>query len=184
MTQRGVRLSAGSLKGRALSVPPGVRPTEARVREAFLDILGPEIRGQSLLDLFAGCGAVGLEALSRGAARVCQVDSAGATVRLLESAYRELGLEGITCLQLQLPDRIAALAPNRFDWVFADPPYDFARYAELVAALPAVLAPGGEAVLEHEAKLAPPEPTGALTRVESRRYGGTVLSFYRASESD
>ena len=103
--RRGVRLSAGTLKGRSLSVPPGVRPTEARVREALFDILGPRLAGKSLLDLFAGSGAVGLEALSRGARSVCQVDIDPATVRRLNATYRELDLEGIECRRLDLPGR-------------------------------------------------------------------------------
>jgi len=183
MAQRGVRVSAGVLKGRSIAVPRGVRPTESRVREALFDILGPALRGKSFLDLFAGSGAVGLEALSRGAGTVLQVDGDPRTVEHLSATYRQLALADIDSYRLDLPDQIARLAPRRFDWVFADPPYDFPHYAQLVRALPALLAPDGISVVEHESGLAPPDGSATFGLVKSRRYGGSVLSFYEASSS-
>lgn len=179
--RRGVRLAAGALKGRSLVVPAGVRPTESRVREALFDILGPRLGGASFLDLFAGSGAVGLEALSRGAARLVQVDADPGVVRRLAAAYETFGVDGASCVRLELPRRLERLAPTRFDWVFADPPYDFADHEGLLAALPAVLAPDGVAILEHPRQVEPEDPSGALAAYDHRRYGGSVLSFYALS---
>jgi 16S rRNA (guanine966-N2)-methyltransferase len=175
----GVRLSAGSLKGRSVPVPAGVRPTEGRVREALFDILGPGLRGGRFLDLFAGSGAVGLEALSRGAGEVLQVDVDGATVRRLDRCYAAFGLAGVSACRLELPRQLDRLPKRHFDWVFADPPYAFAAYDELVAALDAVLASRGLAVVEHSRRVALPERVERLTREDCRVYGETALSFYR-----
>lgn len=182
VSSRGVRLRAGALRGRVLAVPPGIRPTEGRVREALFDILGPSLAGARFLDLFAGSGAVGLEALSRGAASVIQVDSAAVVVRQLRSSYRSLALEGIICRRLDLPGQLDRLVDGGFDRIFADPPYDFEEYGDLIAGLPRLLA-GGEAfaVVEHQASRQLPERAGRARLFDLRSYGESALGFYRSS---
>jgi 16S rRNA (guanine(966)-N(2))-methyltransferase RsmD len=174
-----VRLSGGELRGRVVPVPPGVRPTEGRVREALFSILGPAVCGASFLDLFAGCGAVGLEAASRGAGRVLQVDGAATVVRDLQRTVGALWPRGITVVRLDLPRQLDGLEAGRFDWAFADPPYAFAAYDELLAALPRLLAPGGTAIVEHDVRRALPATVPGLELATTRRYGESALSFYR-----
>ncbi|MDH3405078.1 MAG: 16S rRNA (guanine(966)-N(2))-methyltransferase RsmD [Acidobacteriota bacterium] len=184
MTASGVRIRGGDLRGRLVPTPARVRPTEGRVREAFFDIAGPGFAGCRFLDLFAGSGAVGLEALSRGAAAVVQVEGALAVVRRLRETHRALGVRGIEVHRLDLPRRLAVLAERTggdFDWIFADPPYGFEAYAALLAGLPPLMAPGGRAVIEHDARRPPAAEAGALRRLDSRRYGECALSFYASS---
>ncbi len=180
----GVRVRAGALRGRVLAVPDGVRPTEGRVREAFFDILGPGVAGCRFLDLFAGSGAVGIEAVSRGAAAVVQVDLSPAVLWGLKATYRDLGLAPIEAHRLELPRQLSDLAAREaepFDWIFADPPYDFADYEGLLAGLPVLMAPGGAVVIEHEARRPLVAVAGGLTRFDERRYGDCALSFYASS---
>lgn len=178
---RGVRLSAGRLKGRLLPVPQGARPTGSRVREALFDVLGPRIVGAVFADLFAGSGAVGLEAWSRGARRVALVEADRKTVETLRRVVSRLGAQEVQVLRASLPAQLArcqALAPGSFDIVFADPPYRFGRYARLLEAAAGLLAPDGILVLEHAAEEVVPEAAGDLRLVVSRRYGESRLSFY------
>lgn len=182
----GVRLVAGSLRGRHLAVPRGVRPTEGRVREALFSIWGEAVADSVFLDLFAGSGAVGLEALSRGARQVTLVEGDRGTLRALAASLERLPTEGATLLELELPHglserRLRGEAP--FDLVFADPPYRFPAYGPLLAAIGPLLADHGEAAIEHSAEVELPAevPSGELTLVrrQVRRYGGTRLSFFR-----
>ncbi len=182
--RRGVRIRAGTLRGRVLPVPEAVRPTEGRVREAFFDIVGPGIAGSRFLDLFAGSGAVGIEAASRGAASVVQVDLSPAVVWRLKATYRDLAVDEIEVHRLELPSRLGTLAERvagRFDWIFADPPYAFAAYDELLGGLPILLAEGGRVVVEHEVRRSPGARIGPLARVDERRYGDCALSYYASS---
>jgi 16S rRNA (guanine966-N2)-methyltransferase len=177
----GTRIAAGALRGRRLAVPPGARPTEGRVREALLSIWQDRLDGARLLDLYAGSGAVGLEALSRGAAVVVFVESDRAALRALA---RNCALaEGGRAIRRRasLPGGLAvALADQApFGLVFADPPYRFAAHAGLLLAIEPHLAAGGEVALEHAARGATPETAGALVRHAVRRYGESALSFYR-----
>ena len=186
MRPGGTRLNAGSLRGRVIPVPSGVRPTESRVREALFDIAGPELTGGRFLDLFAGSGAVGLEAISRGASAVLQVDSSALVVATLRATYRSLRVDGVECRRLDLPRQLSRspTPAGGFDLIFADPPYDFASYIDLVAGLPSLLATGGTAVVEHDRKHPPPERAGSAALSDLRTYGDCALSFYRASAPD
>jgi 16S rRNA (guanine966-N2)-methyltransferase len=178
----GVRLSAGALRGRRVNVPAGVRPTEGRVREALFSILGPAVRDGSFLDLFAGSGAVGLEAASRGAARVVAVDRDPGVLRDLRRTIGSLGLR-VAVVRLELPRQLRRLETRGFDWVFADPPYAFDAYPALLAAIPSLLAAGGLAVVEHDARKELPASAPGLERDAVRRYGETALSFYSSPPS-
>jgi 16S rRNA (guanine966-N2)-methyltransferase len=175
-----MRIIAGSRKGHTIYAPKGLdtRPTGDRVREALFDLVGP-VDGASVLDLYAGSGALGLEALSRGAARVAFAETDPAACRVIRKNLEQLGLAGGRVLQR---DAVAVLrgeaaAGVRHDLVLADPPYE--RWGEvepeLAALLPAVVAPSGLAVVETSARL---EPRLPLDLVTSRRYGSARLTVF------
>ena len=188
-----VRVAGGLHKGRKLTVPPQARPTEGRVREALFSMWRePLSEGARLLDLFAGSGVVGLEAAGRGALRVVCVDGDRRTFSILQSNRDRLNEALVELRVLELPGGLAELAEReseRFDLVFADPPYAFSGYAALVAAVAPLLAEGGEVAVEHSARAtlpvevpaATPIEGRALVRVDQRTYGESALSFYRVA---
>jgi 16S rRNA (guanine966-N2)-methyltransferase len=181
---KGVRVTGGAFRGRALTVPPGARPTEGRVREALFSIWQDRLEGARFLDLFAGSGVVGLEAAGRGALSVLCVDQDLQAVRAIAASAGRLGEALLETRRLTLPAGLAALAgsgaPISFDLVFADPPYRFEAFEELLCALPSVLARDGEIAVEHSARRDLPLATGPLVRTGLRRYGESALAFYRA----
>lgn len=181
-----MRLTGGQAKGRRLRAPRGVaiRPTADRVREALFDILGARIVNARFLDVYAGTGAVGCEALSRGAARVVFLErdrtALGLIADNLEIAACRAGAEVLT------GDARAGLldlerAGERFDIVFLDPPYDDA-VPEAVARLAArLIRPGGVMIVEHRSSGAIETPPGAQP-FRSYRYGDTALTVCRVPE--
>jgi 16S rRNA (guanine966-N2)-methyltransferase len=182
-----LRISGGALRGRTVAVPPGARPTEGRVREALFSIWGDRLPGARFLDLFAGSGAVGIEAASRGAARVLCLEDDARAVRVLRRNVEELGGEKgrISAWRVPLPrglSRVVEQGEPPFDLIFADPPYAFDDYEELLRRVAPVLAEDGEAVVEHSARAPLAEEVAGLTRVSERQYGETALSFYRRQE--
>ena len=165
-----------------LRAPGGAatRPTSEKVREAVFDILGA-IAGANVLDLFAGTGALGLEALSRGAAHATFVDSARSAVTAIRGNLRELGLDGRATVvagdAVVTAGRHAPAAPWRL--VFVDPPYRSDLAARAAAALPlGHLAADAVIVIEHDRHNPPPDPLGSLLRTDQRRYGDTLISFF------
>jgi 16S rRNA (guanine966-N2)-methyltransferase len=174
-----VRVIAGEWRGRRIQPPPGrtTRPTTDRVREAWMSTVAAELDGARVLDLFAGSGALGLEALSRGAAHATFVETAAPALRVLRSNIEALGAAGrATVFRSDALRYAAALAPGSFDVAFADPPYGegFAlRLAEVFVARPfaAVLC------VEHHRDDALPT---VLPDHRSRRYGDTVLTYILA----
>ena len=180
------RLIGGQGRGRRLKSPPGTetRPTGARVRQTLFDILAPEIPGSRFLDLCAGGGGVGLEALSRGASRVVLVDrSAGAVAAMRANAAAMAGLGGVVEVFRQ-EARTAATgllaSGHAFDVVYVDPPYESDLYEPLLEqAGQGLLAEGGVAVAEHFHKRELPARIGRLVRARSVRIGDHRLSFYR-----
>jgi 16S rRNA (guanine966-N2)-methyltransferase len=180
-----MRIVGGTLGGRVLRAPHGAatRPTSEKVREAIFNILGNflgPIEGAHVLDLFAGSGALGIEALSRGAARATFVDAGKPALAAIRANLRELGLEDRADV-LAIDAVAAAQRPPAVPWnvVFIDPPYasDLAR--RVVTALPpASLAPGAQVVIEHDRRGIPPEALGSLLRTDQRRYGDTMISFF------
>jgi 16S rRNA (guanine966-N2)-methyltransferase len=171
-----VRIIAGSRKGHTIHAPKGreTRPTSDRVRENVFNILGP-VDGASVLDLYAGSGAMGLEALSRGAARAVLVESDRDAVRAIERNLDKLRLKA-TVLER---DALAVIATERtkYDLVFVDPPYDMFPdiQPQLARYLPAVLADAGVVVLETDARTQPELPLEVRT---SRKYGQTRVTVY------
>jgi 16S rRNA (guanine966-N2)-methyltransferase len=181
-----VRIVGGSLGGRVLRAPRGAatRPTSEKVREALFQILG-DLEGARVFDLFAGSGALGIEAISRGAAHATFVDSGKDALAAVRANLAELGIgtDRATVIAgdaTRVPAAIAAAA-GALPWrvVFIDPPYasDLAERATL--ALPsAALDDGALIVIEHDRRGVPPEALGNLLRTDQRRYGDTRLSFY------
>jgi 16S rRNA (guanine966-N2)-methyltransferase len=184
-----MRVIAGRLGGRRLVAPRGMatRPTSDRVREALFSMLG-DVEGARVLDLYAGTGALGIEALSRGAARAVFVESARPALAALRENLTALGLEGCSRIVAQAAERAAPTlrAPEgMFDLVFADPPYAaLAAAAAVVSTLTTsgALAPGARLVLEHAAR----DPAPALPGLEprpSRTYGDTSVTIYDLGEA-
>lgn len=179
-----MRIVGGSLSGRVLRAPAGAatRPTSEKVREALFNILAHKIdvEGAHVLDVFAGSGGLGIEALSRGAAHATFVDAARPALIAVRGNLRELGIEDRATVIAG--DAVAAIAkPPAAPWrlVFIDPPYasDLATRAAL--ALPrAHLTPDAVVVIEHDRRNAPPDALGSLLRTDQRRYGDTLVSFF------
>ena len=182
-----MRVIAGAFKGRRLVTPrgPATRPTADQVRIALMDTLTPWLTGARVLDLFAGAGGVGLEALSRGAAHATFVERDGRAVAALEANIRTLGVEGATrVLRLDVLRALARLAAEgqRFGIVFLDPPYDADLTAAPLEALGGghVTAPEALVIAQHLTKRAPAPEIGALRAFRARRFGETTLTFFRA----
>ena len=175
-----MRIIAGDRRGAKIAAPKGdtTRPTGDRVREAAYDLIGP-VDDAAVLDLFAGSGAMGLEALSRGARRCVFVESDRAACRVIQDNLEKLRLTGALVLQ---KDAFQALREERgagrtYDLVLVDPPYGSWPDLEprLAEALPAALAPDGLLVVETSAKVEPELP---LTLVTSRRYGSARITLF------
>jgi 16S rRNA (guanine966-N2)-methyltransferase len=184
-----VRVIAGTLGGRRLEAPrgTGTRPTSDRVREALFMMLEP-FRGLRVVDLYAGSGALGIEALSRGARWVDFAESDRGALRVLDANVAGLGLaDRCTVWPLTLPDGLSLLreALAAADLVLADPPYGGGPAGATLEALgvPGVLRAGARVVVEHHVKDVLPERPGGLARERERRYGETQVSLYRVTET-
>ena len=175
----GVRITGGEFRGRGLAVPPGARPTEGRVREALFSIWSDRLEGARVLDLFAGSGVVALEALGRGAMSALAVDQNLQAVKTLEANAGKLGEGLLEIRRLTLPEGLSRLQAGAFDLVYADPPYTFNAYGELLEGTAPLLAQDGEIAVEHSSRREMPIEAGPLTRVDVRRYGESAISFYR-----
>jgi len=180
-----LRVIAGRLGGRRLSAPRGhvTRPTGARVREALFSILGP-LDGARVLDLYAGTGALSLEALSRGAERAVLVEHDRNALACLRENVAALSLgPHAVVVPLRLPRALAAVVEHGpFDLVLCDPPWaDLASASAILARLPREggLAAGARLVLEHAEKDDPPALPG-LTVVDRRTWGDTAVTMFRA----
>jgi 16S rRNA (guanine(966)-N(2))-methyltransferase RsmD len=183
-----MRVIAGAFKGRRLVAPRGrlTRPTADQVRLALMDTLMPWLPGARVLDLYAGGGGVGLEALSRGAAHATFVERDAHAVRALRANITALRVADRCRIlrqdALRAVDALAA-AGERFTVVFLDPPYDAAVEPVLDRiARASLLEPGGVAIAQHFTKHPPRDAFGALTVSRTRRFGETTLTFFRAGE--
>jgi 16S rRNA (guanine966-N2)-methyltransferase len=177
-----MRIIAGSRKGARIHAPRGAvtRPTSDRVREAAFNLIGP-LDGARVIDLYAGSGAMGLEALSRGAARVVFVESGKEALATIERNLEKLRLAGAEVAREDVPRRLAldARAGRRYDLVLVDPPYRMLAQAlaTLSPHLAAVVSPGGLVVVESDARAAPKLPLELRT---TRRYGSSRLTLFEA----
>jgi 16S rRNA (guanine966-N2)-methyltransferase len=170
-----VRIIAGSRRGHRIAAPKGreTRPTSDRVRENAFNLIGP-VDDAEVLDLFAGSGALGLEALSRGAARATFVESEREACRVIGANLEKLELRGIVICQDVL--RAVAQEQRRYDLVLCDPPYDFDG-ARLAPHLARLLADDGVLVWETSGRLEAPEAPGLRQRT-TRRYGSARLTLF------
>jgi len=180
-----MRIIAGSLKGRRLKAPDwdGLRPTSDKLRETLFNILAPRIAGARVLDGFAGTGALGIEALSRGAAAVTFIEEDWRAQALIEANLAQCGIDtGYNLVRGRVDLAIEAIqtpAFEPFDIVLLDPPYTLPGHTALTK-IDALVAPGGVAVFEHAKRAAAPEQAGRLVRVREVRSGDSMLTFYEA----
>ena len=178
----GLRIIAGALKGRRIETPDwaGLRPTSDRLRETLFNIVSPQIDGARVLDGFSGTGAVGLEAISRGAAHVMFVDHDPRAIALITSNVERCGVTGHAIIRREL-GRQALPSDALFDLIVLDPPYDMNPHGALTSLAPH-LAAAGVLVLEHARKRGAPDVDG-LTRTREVRAGSSLLTFYRRSDA-
>jgi 16S rRNA (guanine966-N2)-methyltransferase len=185
------RVIAGTSRGIRLEAPgPGTRPLADRVKQTLFAILEPDLPGARVLDLFAGSGAAGIEALSRGAASVTFVEHDAGATRVIAANLERTGLGGPNAVvvredALRWVGRRAEAVEARepFDIVIVDPPYDRRELLEqALQAAGSLLAPGGRAVAKHFWRDVPPARIGLLASERDRRFGETALTFYRRQE--
>jgi 16S rRNA (guanine966-N2)-methyltransferase len=181
-----MRLTGGLDRGRRLRAPRGAttRPTSAKVREAIFNILGPAPEF-AVLDVFAGTGALGIEALSRGAPSAFFVERDGRALQSLHRNLKELGLAGrarVVGSEAHAALRQLSQEGQRFGWVFIDPPYAAGVVTSVLEVLSGgnLLASGGIIIVEHDKRNQPVETVGAIHLTDRRFYGDTGVSFYRS----
>jgi 16S rRNA (guanine966-N2)-methyltransferase len=179
-----MRVIAGTLKGRRLKPPTwdGLRPTSDKLRETLFNVLGSRVVGARVLDGYAGTGAQGIEAISRGAAHVTFVDADRRAGSLIAANLKACGIEtGYSMLRSTAARAWSTLLGDPgfapFDLILLDPPYDQPAGVAL-AGVDALLAPEGLVVLEHARRTAAPDRAGGLDRVRDLRSGDSALAFY------
>lgn len=192
-----MRIIAGAYRSRLLKSPKGLalRPTGDRLRETLFNVLGPSVAGSSFLDLFAGTGAIGIEALSRGAHAVVFVEHHAPAAVLIRSNLASLGIrKGATVLAadaLRGLEKLARLENQKagaaiFDFIFLDPPYsagkDYSRVLEFLGSGD-LLASAGIVIAEHRRSFELPEQAGTVRRYRVLKQGDAALSFYRRSSA-
>jgi 16S rRNA (guanine966-N2)-methyltransferase len=180
-----MRVIAGSLKGRKLDTPKweGIRPTSDKLRETLFNVVAQRVPDARVLDAYAGTGAIGIEALSRGAARVTFVDDDLRSVKLVE---RNLARCGVSDRYVIIRARLGGETPatllgptvGSFDLAVLDPPYDEQDLTASIATIEPLVAPRGLLVLEHARKRSSPESVGKLSRTRVVNSGDSALSFY------
>ena len=183
-----MRIIAGTARGRRLlpAKSAAIRPTADRVRESIFNVLGQNLDGEDVLDLFAGTGALALEALSRGARSAVLVDSDRGAIRLCKGNAEALGFGDRTRIIAAPVARALKLLQREgagFDLIFADPPYAARAVLQTLGAIEAasLCRPGGRVCIEHDKRETAPESGGLLSRIDQRRFGDTVVSIYRVS---
>lgn len=189
-----MRVIGGDLRGRRLQTPRGVdtRPTADRVRESLFNVLAPVIWDAAVLDLFAGSGALGIEALSRGASRAVFAEVDRTALRVLQRNLETLGLLDRAEVHQMPADRAlrqAIAAGAQFDLVFLDPPYGRDLASPILRAIAAepLLAAGAQVIVEHEQRAALSDQIGTgpgcLARFRVLTYGDTAISLYSQPEN-
>src|SRR5438876_4665557 len=186
-----MRVIAGTYRSRVLRSlkGPALRPTSDRLRETLFNVLGSDVAGARFVDLFAGTGAVGIEALSRGAVEVVFIENHAPAVTLIRRNLESLGVNsGATVLAVDALRGLALLASQKrpsatgYNFIFVDPPYaaaeDYSRVLEFLRSTE-LLAPGGIVIAEHRRNFDLPEELGVLKRFRVLKQGDAALSFYR-----
>lgn len=178
-----MRVIAGEAKGRRLKGPRGTetRPTSDKVKEALLSILGDRIKDARMLDLFAGSGGIGIEALSRGAAHLDFVEVDEAIADTLEENLTACGFSNRASVYRMDAFRFIKQIRQPYDLVFADPPYHAWQLKKLLPVIErsVIISPDGLLILEHFRKVKLPQEIGELQTVRSYEYGDTTLTLYR-----
>src|SRR5579872_5120877 len=182
MTDLDIKITGGEACGQSIEIPahPGLRPTNKSMREALFNILGKLVPSAHIMDLFAGSGLVGFEALSRGASFLTAVEKTTICVDSIKTNAQKLGYEKKTkIIQTDFRKAIACLNPDQFNIIFADPPY-MSEHSKLLVKLISqrkLLKANGILVVEHDKRtcLEPEDPTMRL--IESRNYGELAFSF-------
>ena len=180
-----MRVTGGIGKGRKLKVPAGsrVRPTSNKVKQALFNILGQKIEGALFLDLFAGIGGIGIEALSRGAGKVVFVDDSRDSLKVIKKNVEQSGFAERAQVIASKAEAFLKKASDRFDIVFLDPPYSLALEPLLkVLADSGILKSDSVLIAEHFKKQPSIERAGNLSLYREAQYGDTVLAFYRLQE--
>jgi 16S rRNA (guanine966-N2)-methyltransferase len=173
-----VRVVAGAYKGQRLTAPRGAttRPTQDRVREALFSVLGT-VEGERVLDLYAGSGALGIEALSRGAAHATLVESDAKAVQVIERNAADLGCADRCLLLRQDVERALPRLPGPYDLVFSDPPYALRRAQKTLDVLASadLVSPGSRVILERDRREPQPVPPDGFDLEDEHRYGDTLV---------
>ena len=186
MAARGVRIAGGSLRGLPLAEPRGVRlrPTSGLVREAIFNILAARVEDATVLDLYAGTGALGIEALSRGAAHATFVEAEPACVSAISQSLSRAEMSDVgTVLRARLPGALKNLK-GTFDLIFLDPPYNEPDVEMVLVNLAVLVGAGGMVVYEHGSRYNPPERPAGLRLSERRVYGDSAVAFFEAQEGE
>ncbi len=184
-----MRIIAGEFKGRRLAAVKGrIRPTSDKVREAIFSILGPAVVGARVLDLFAGTGALSLEALSRGALDAVLVEEQAAALSVLQQNLDSLGIgDRVRVMPLPVSAALRKLAAQgtQFSLIFLDPPYGRGLALKTLESLQdsGLLQPDARIVAEHSHRETLPEQVGRLMLHQCRRYGDTQVAFYGIREN-
>jgi 16S rRNA (guanine966-N2)-methyltransferase len=180
-----LRVIAGSLKGRRLQTPAwdGLRPTSDKLRETLFNIIAGHVTNARVLDAYAGTGAIGIEALSRGASHVTFADRDPRALKLIAENLQRCGVSNrYVIIRARLGLRAPlSLAPESFDVAVLDPPYDEPDLAAAVDAAEPLIAPGGLMVLEHARRRPAPDAPGGLSRIRDVTSGDSALAFYARS---
>jgi 16S rRNA (guanine966-N2)-methyltransferase len=182
-----MRIIAGRYKGRRLLTPAweGLRPTSDRLRETLFNILAGDVSGAFVLDGYAGTGAVGIEALSRGAARVVFVEHDRRAAALIAENLRRCGIaEGCVIIRADIGRLYQPDGPRPFDVILLDPPYDGVDLEAAVGYAARWVSAAGVLVLEHARRRVSPPSAGGLARTRVVPSGDSALSFYRHDNAD
>jgi len=186
--RKGMRIIAGSLRGKKIKSLPGLatRPLLGRIRKSLFDILGDKVAGAFFLDLYAGSGSVGIEALSRGARHVLFVEKEAQLTRLIRENLRRCGLEEkAEVLEMDVlnfkKEEGKSFLPEQFDLIFAGPPYKLNLVRDTLEKIAKLrlLGKKGWVICQHHFKEKVPEKKGFLSLFRKERYGKTILSFYK-----
>ena len=176
-----MRVTGGTGRGRRLKAPAGsgVRPTSDKVKQALFNILGQKAAGAVFLDLYAGAGGIGIEALSRGAERVVFVDASRESVKTIKQNIEQTGFGDRAAVIQSDVETFLRRPSGPYDIVFLDPPYAVDMAPLLVRAAGAgILKRDAVVIAEHFKKQPSPERAGSLTLLREAKYGDTVLAFY------
>jgi len=177
-----MRITTGKYKARNIKMPKGIRPTQDKVRKALFDILG-DIEGLSFLELFAGSGAVGLEAVSRGVETLALVEYNRDCLLAMRKNIESLKVKACSIYPQEAGAAIIALhqESRKFDIIFLDPPYykDMAKKTLQTLSAYDILAPNGFMVVQHFKKENLPETLGVFVLFKQHKYGDNILTFYR-----